>query len=189
MEIMNRKELQLHLKEKCYFRPYWCEYCGLQETYTAITGETRFFRHCDNHYSVCPQYPLPCSNGCHATGIKRKAMSDHHSSCPLELLSCPFRDAGCCVKILRKDMEDHMTANQQQHMVIAFESLNFRCICLAKEIDVLEETIKDKTNTPDCTALALRRMRSVLQPNLGKIGDKVTFRVTNFAFLKREKKA
>ena len=148
-EEMNRKELQLHLRKECDYRLYHCEHCGIQDTYQAITGKIwlGYLSPMElilsmYHYLECPEYPMSCRNHCGATGIKRKAMSDHRSSCPLEPLNCPFRDAGCFEKISRKDMADHMATNQQQHMIIAFECLNFRCTRLAKEIDTLEETIK-----------------------------------------------
>ena len=129
---MRRKNLQAHLQGKCYYRPYVCEHCGHKDTYTAITGEHEYITFEDEyilkddiqgHYSACPKYPLACPNRCGVTGIRRRAMPDHHSSCPLEPLDCPFKDAGSTEKIARKNMADHMTANQQKHMLLTFQSL------------------------------------------------------------------
>ena len=129
-ERVSRKDLQTHLQQECYYRPYQCEHCGHKDTYIAITeGEklvgwgSWFMQHRGSHYLECPEYPLACPNRCGMTGIRRRAMPDHHSSCPLEPLDCPFKDAGCTEKIARKDMEDHMTANQQKHMLLTFQSL------------------------------------------------------------------
>ena len=119
---VNRKDLQTHLQEKCYYQLYECEHCGHKDTYTAITGKTAFWEF-GGHYSECLEYPLACPNRCGVTGIRRRTMPDHRSSCPLEPLDCPFKEAGCTEKIARKDMEDHMTANQQKHMLLTFQSL------------------------------------------------------------------
>ena len=209
-ERVSRKDLQIHLQEKCYYRPYECEHCGHKDTYTAITGKQKHpdggdpllnpplskkARYTD-HYSECPQYPLACPNRCGVTGIRRRAMPDHRSSCPLEPLDCPFKDAGCTEKIARKDMEDHMTANQQKHMLLIFQSLKqskqelqlLKCD-ISREIKSLEESIRCNTNTPESTAQSLCHLKSILQDNLDKIGDAVTFRVTDFPQLIEEKKA
>ena len=215
-ERVSRKNLQTHSQERCYYRPYECEHCGHKDTYTAITGEqgsrthtgmSSFFffrsRRCvksQNHYTECPEYPLACPNRCGVTGIRRRAMPDHHSSCPLEPLNCPFKDAGCTEKIARKDMEDHMTANQQKHMLLTFQSLqqtNQRMKTelqllksdVHKEIDSLEESIRRNTNTPESTAQSLSRMKSILQGSLDEIGDTLTFRVSDFPQLGKEKEA
>ena len=201
-ERVSRKDLQTHLQKKCYYRPYECEYCGHKDTYTAITGnkEKRTFFKPKGHYSECPEYPLACPNRCGVTGIRRRAMPDHHSSCPLEPLDCPFKDASCTEKIARKDMEDHMTANQQKHMLLTFQSLQqtnqqmktelqLLKSDVSKEIDSLEESIRCNTNTPESTAQSLSRMKSILQVSLDKIGDTLTFRVRDFPQLRKEKKA
>ena len=124
---------------------------------------------------------------------------DHHSSCLLEPLDCPFKDAGCTEKIARKGMDDHMTANQQKHMLLTFQSnqqmkqelqeLKQGQHLMCKEIDSLEESIRHNTNTPESTAQSLRCMKSILQGSLDEIGDSLTFRVTDFPQLMKEKEA
>ena len=168
----------------------------------------------NSHYSECPEYPLACPNRCGVTGIRRRAMPDHHSSCPLEPLDCPFKDAGCTEKIAREDMEDHMTANQQKHTLLTFQSLQrsnqqmkqelhqssqqmekdrreLRSLKddIRREIDSLEESIRRNTSTPESTAQSLRCMKSILQMSLDEIGDTLTFRVRGFLQLRKEKKA
>ena len=194
---VSRKDLQTHLYEKCYYRP----------------RESRHGKSLkkQGHYSECPDFPLDCPNSCGMTGIRHTAMPDHHRSCPLEPLDCPFKDAGCTEKIARKDMEDHMTANQHAHMLLSFQTLQ-RCnrqmkkelherigrgqreIHLLKddirrEIDSLEESIRHNTNRPESTAQSLSRMKSILQVSLDKIGDTLTFRVTDFSQLRKKKNA
>ena len=96
---------------------------GSMNNYITFEDEYILKEDIQGHYSACPKYPLACPNRCSVTCIRRRAMPDHHSSCPLEHLDCPFKDAGCTEKIARKDMEDHMTANQQKHILLSFQSL------------------------------------------------------------------
>ena len=39
-ERVSRKDLQTHLQEKCYYRPYECEHCGHKDTHKAINKST-----------------------------------------------------------------------------------------------------------------------------------------------------
>ena len=122
-------------------------------------------------------------------------MPDHHSSCPLEPVDCPFKDASCTEKIARKGMEDHMTGNQQKHMLLIFQSLKqskqelqLLKSDLKREINSLEERIRCNTNTPESTTQSLSHLKSILQENLDKIGDTLTFRVTDFPQLIEKKR-
>ena len=121
-----RKDLKTHMIE-CKYRPYKCEHCDHQDTYQAITDGIKpisllFSYDCRSHYDKCPEYPLPCPNKCGTENIKRKDMDGHRKSCPLERLDCPFKDAGCNEKIVRKDMDRHMERNTQQHILKLFHS-------------------------------------------------------------------
>ena len=123
--VMRRKDLKTHMRNKCKYRPYKCEHCNHEDTYQAIavgkkgwlTSHTRSL----SHYDECPKYPLPCPNKCGAKNIKRKDMKGHRKSCPLEPLDCPFKDAGWR-EIVRKDMDRHMERNTQQHILKLFHS-------------------------------------------------------------------
>ena len=180
-ERVSRKDFQTHLQEKCYYRPYECEHCGHKDTYTAITGKNErgtFFKQPKDHYSECPEYPLACPNRCDVTGIRRRAMPNHHSSCPLELLDCPFIDAGCTEKIARKDMEDHMAANQLKHMLLTFQSLHQQMKQMKQELDTTKQELQN-------TKQELR----IVTVGLSRIGDTLTFQVTDIPQLRKEKKA
>ena len=126
--LVRRKDLKTHMN-KCKYRPYKCEHCNHQDTYEAITGGTvhAFSSSTEtfyivNHYDECPEYPLPCPNKCGAENIERKDMDGHRIFCLLELLDCPFKDAGCNEKMARKDMESHMEHYTQQHILKLFHS-------------------------------------------------------------------
>jgi hypothetical protein len=51
------------------------------------------------------------------SGIKRKDLAKHAEVCPLEMVQCPFIEAGCSTRILRKDLNAHMESNSQQHLL------------------------------------------------------------------------
>ena len=105
-----RKDLTNHLANQCINRPYRCEYCHKKGLYEEIT---RF------HYSVCPEYPISCPNQqCHVNNIKRKGLNDHLKVCPEEQVDCPFAEAGCTKRVRRCRLDDHMTSNVQEHLLV-----------------------------------------------------------------------
>ena len=90
-------------------QPSTCEYCGCgKDDHNEIRD------HIDWH---CPERPLKCPNNCDAKPIKRKNLDAHHDVCPLQSASCPFKNAGCSVEIVRKDLDNHIAANTQRHLL------------------------------------------------------------------------
>ena len=45
-------------------------------------------------------------------------MTDHRSQCPEEPVQCPFEEVGCNQKFVRHELEQHMSATQQQHLLM-----------------------------------------------------------------------
>ena len=92
-----------------------------------------------NHYSQCYEYPLKCPNECGAENIKRKDMTTHRETCPLEPLDCPFQQVGCPVgKILRKDVDTHSQEMTQTHLLLVVQSNQ----ALAHKVDELTKTVE-----------------------------------------------
>ena len=122
--MMKRKDLQEHLTLFCYRRPYQCEFCGLKDTYEAITGDDyiRYMRTNEDNYlghqAKCPEVPLTCPNKCGSNKIKRKNIKSHRSQCPQETVECPFAEAGCKINILRHQLENHMAISLQKHLTL-----------------------------------------------------------------------
>lgn len=100
-----RKNLDSHLRDKCYLRPYTCKYCSLESTYQAITGNG-IQKQQTNHYDNCPEYPLSCPRQCGTTQIKRKNMRYHCIRCPEETVTCTN---GCPDHVKRKHLKEHTT--------------------------------------------------------------------------------
>ena len=105
---LKRKNLAKHLTEECELRPYQCEHCAFINTVEYVTTE---------HYFKCLEFPLKCPNIC-GEDIKRKDMKDHRSQCPEEPVRCPFEEAGCKQKLVRRELEQHMSATQQHHLLM-----------------------------------------------------------------------
>ena len=99
---MKRKDLDEHLINECYLRPYQCKYCGLKKTYEYIMGRDIDGSYGgDGHQAKCPETPLTCPNDCGSEMVKRKDMKDHRSQCPQEQVKCTFREAGCEENLVR----------------------------------------------------------------------------------------
>ena len=105
---IQRKELLEHEKDKCMLRPYSCEYC---KSYEATFREVSI-----DHWPECPSRPVPFPNKCEIS--PKLQFLDHHrdNECPMKLVECVFRYAGCEQMFLRKDMEDHLNQNLALHM-------------------------------------------------------------------------
>ena len=94
-----RKDLQKHLKV-CPRRPHTCSYCMETGEYQDIIGE---------HTLNCPKIKITCSNFplCPFL-IPREDLQTHLSTnCLYQKVSCKYKEFGCKVTPLRKDLEDH----------------------------------------------------------------------------------
>ena len=132
---MKRDDLVNHEEKECPLRPYTCQYCGDEGSYSRITG---------SHYCKCPRYPVPCPNECDPKKtIPRKEVDAHiKNDCPLEPVACELCWAGCTARPQRKDIEQHITSNQIQHLTLlakACGDLSIRCDELSKRCEDLEE--------------------------------------------------
>ena len=126
--LCQRQSLAAH-QRMCKWRQYKCEYCGKADTYDAIAGEGKmlvselpYSVKIVNHYYICKQYPLECSNKCGEKAIKRRDIQRHREQCPLEPLPCPFKNVGCSSVIPRCDMDSHCQTNMQNHLLMMAKS-------------------------------------------------------------------
>ena len=135
-----RKDLASHLRRECVLRPYSCEHCRHEATYKEIT---------ENHYSVCPEFPLDCPNRCGTTRIKRKNMKSHRSRCPMEPVECPYSEAGCTVNLCRCDFDHHMTSKQQEHLLLimnGYKEMKKKLESVEKELEETKKQLKAAKN-------------------------------------------
>ena len=60
---------------------------------------------------------IACPNNCEVEKFSLRDMDKHLAECPLELMTCEFADAGCSVKLARRDLKHHMEEKQQEHII------------------------------------------------------------------------
>ena len=96
--IIKRKDINDHVRNKCIYRVVSCQYCN----------ENMRFHLLQLHHASCPSYPLKCHNMC-GREISRSLMKNHISTlCPLTIISCPLN---CGNVFVRKEMPDHTGNN------------------------------------------------------------------------------
>ena len=93
----------------CSKRPWKCQYCAFESTHDSKV----------EHTQSCTHYPIPCPNNCDVETIPRCGVEEHLSVCPLQLVECTFREAGCGIKVARRDLKQHMEESQQHHLLSA----------------------------------------------------------------------
>ena len=110
---LRRHDMQEH-KASCAHRVEMCMYC-LEEN----------IRHSEMAYHIgmrCSEYKVSCG-ACGQT-ITRGERAQHDSdSCAEALVPCKFRDAGCQVKLKRKDAPAHLAASAAQHNELLVKKL------------------------------------------------------------------
>ena len=154
-KMVERRFVAHHQYHDCSYREYTC---GKVDTYDAIAGTRRikktmpslfasvklFFTSPPptNHYAMCTYFPLECPNACGERVTKHKEMKTHLEVCPLQPLDCPYKDAGCTHKILRKDMESHIKSSMEEHLMMVFIAQKTHIERLEARIENLEKKKK-----------------------------------------------
>ena len=111
IKIVAREDLERH-QRVCRYRRENCKRCGLEVSHNAMS------LHCDE----CPETLIPsCPNKCNSGEMKLKDLPMHFQNCPHELVDCPYQEAGCGYRVARKYMENHVAANETQHMTLLHE--------------------------------------------------------------------
>jgi len=124
-----RDVLHRHMSYLCPKRTVSCEYCGTKSTYEEITKQ---------HFDVCLNYPLFCPNHCSSDVIQRRQMSDHLNVCPEQEVACTFSKAGCGVKLLRKQLQQHLEANVITHQSLAWQAQEKEIAAMKDEVAELK---------------------------------------------------
>lgn len=107
--VLQRRELPTHKEHFCLLRKVHCKYCSLEGAYKVIISE---------HYDACPKVPVTCPNSCSNKTFPREELLTHVETCPLETISCQFQKFGCNELVARKDLDEHMSAFQNAHLLL-----------------------------------------------------------------------
>ena len=110
---VQRQFLDNHMTTKCPMRQVQCPRCA-----SAHEPALTYHGLVNNHYKHCPNWPMRCPNHC-STEVKltRSTLQDHlENNCPEQVISCQFAEAGCTVRVKRKNMADHIQQFVTEHM-------------------------------------------------------------------------
>jgi len=132
---VQKRHLPTHLTNECTKRDFFCQYCNFTATYEVV---------CNDHWPQCPFYPVPCPNGCEIVAIERGDLDAHLMMCSLEVVECDFSYAGCSVKLVREEMERHLTDNLQRHVLMMNKALQEKIEQKERKIEQLEARLEEK---------------------------------------------
>ena len=92
----------------CPKRPWQCKHCDFLGTYDVGTSD---------HLPNCTKYPEPCPSQCEIGTVPCCDMEKHLTQCPLQLVECEFAQAGCQVRVPRRDLARHVEEGGQRHLL------------------------------------------------------------------------
>lgn len=185
-EILFRGNVKEHILDSCVHREYKCEYCGYTATYEEIAVK---------HWPTCPNYILPCPNGCGAPNITRAEMDAHMRRCPNTRAPCTLACAGCTGYAGTETLAVHMESNIASHLellaglVISMRSegerKNTQISYMERKLKQQDEAIKaltqqlhslaslaaveDQSYTPPKNSKAFIQPHDIVMPNFDKL--------------------
>ena len=114
IQPFQRRYVQVHQSDDCPKRPYACQHCNRH----AATFKATYEEVTQNHWPVCPFFPLSCPNNCEL--VLQRQEVEHHVSrdCPLTVVKCDFYTVGCQVQLTRRDMPSHIRDSLAEHMLL-----------------------------------------------------------------------
>ena len=111
-EKFQRRYLAEHMDRECSMRIVACPCCE--------DDDLSYHELVNVHYKECPDWPMRCPNRCSTESGKdltRSTLEDHlEGNCPEQVISCQFAEAGCTVRVKRKDMANHIQKSVEEHM-------------------------------------------------------------------------
>ena len=124
-EKVQRRNFEDHMKNDCRMRRIKCPCCGAIYIDTDIFScyeELNFLtyhRLINVHYKHCPSWPMRCPNHCGTEEkLTRSTLPDHiDNNCQEQVIFCQFAEAGCTVRVKRREMADHIQKSVGEHMI------------------------------------------------------------------------
>ena len=156
--ILQRRNLAVHKARQCPNRPFKCQYCGHDATHSEITTL---------HYSQCEKFPIECPNKCGKKAIERRNVPSHRQRCPLDVIACEFRHAGCTAKLPRTKMADHKRQSVEEHLTMAGKTIEQQAIVLQQQATMLQKhtkTIASLQQQAETTATLVKQLVAHLKP-------------------------
>ena len=111
-EQLQRRYLTEHMDRECSMRIVECPCCK--------ADDLPYHELVNTHCKECPDWPMRCPNHCSTESVKdltRSTLQDHlNNNCPEQVISCQFAEAGCTVRVKRREMADHIQQSVGEHM-------------------------------------------------------------------------
>ena len=142
------------LKDGCQFMKVRCYFCKemfyrsvikdhsqkcKQVTCTHCKTHTDLASKMEQHYSICPMYPVTCPNDCGAKPFRKNLPKHINDNCPRTVVECVFSMLGCDAKMERKNMSEH-ESDVAEHLVLAAVTID----TLKEENEQLKERIQSQ---------------------------------------------
>ncbi|XP_065837153.1 TNF receptor-associated factor 6-like [Oscarella lobularis] len=156
--------MPFHVSHICLRRQIPCLFCGLLNEYKDM----------ENHVKDCEFVTIPCEL-CNEE-LPRREMFDHISeegNCPYSTLPCQYATIGCHEKVIRKEMNAHMSDAVVSHQQLLFNNLvslqteQKKADCKIKN---LQEALRSQQNTADCKIKELQKANRKLQSENSEMG-------------------
>ena len=98
---------------KCAFRPSRCDYCGAVTTFNQL----------QDHWEMCEEYPVLCSEGC-GEKVPRRLMKTHvKEDCAMVRRTCRYQAVGCKFEGSGPDLLEHEGKYMQYHLLMVWRHL------------------------------------------------------------------
>ena len=128
-KILQRLELEQHLKSDCTHRNVTCEHCN----------GTVLFKDLIKHYEDCLEFPLVCQNECGGT-FKRKELQSHiNTDCPNTIISCGYKLFGCSAEMKRCELPDHNNNNILTHLNVTKDYVSSQTVRVEEHKNLKEQ--------------------------------------------------
>ncbi|XP_078392895.1 TNF receptor-associated factor 2-like, partial [Cetorhinus maximus] len=105
-----RKKMAAHETQECEWRMELCPQC---ETFC-------IHKLLEDHIASCAKQKEDCP-ACGQANLTKTDLEKHrnpqHGTCPNAQVSCPFKEIGCLEKLRRRDLDEHLRAAQQTHLL------------------------------------------------------------------------
>ena len=154
-EYFQRRHVHAHETESCPQRPFSCDYC---KDYGTVYEDV-----VNNHWPVCKCYLVPCPNECGVSPERQNVKTHVNTVCPLTVVHCDFRYAGCEVQLVRKDMPTHLAESLLPHLSLLAlhnQQLTQLTIQQKKNLEECQQKIQEleqKTLTSQCEIGGLKQ--------------------------------
>ena len=98
-------------------------YCVIPSTsFQQISKHLTYKVFTEDHSKRCPKWPMRCPNRCNMKEnefLTRSTLQGHLvNNCPEQAISCQYVEAGCTVRVKRKNMADHNKTSTEKHLTM-----------------------------------------------------------------------